>query len=447
MNIRTDFIVRAYIENVCPLKGAVFLDYVLTDKFSTDHIHGVYKNPRFFEAIRPDLNLDMARGNFWRLVRKYACPTKYEVGLWVKCLLRNCYAIGVTALRGEGSFAGQTQFPLSVLDDPLLVIKMMNALGDIKLNKMDPNMDAAEYKEFIGKIDQGNIKSYAPLIQWLAQFFYGPDDEEGKKHVDLNNYRGVAEESILTLLYAHIVQCVGQMREWHAGDSDWNGATFELSGGFSQAWESVLPPEKNHNAIKWLRFPSMVVAATGYKSDRAQVANDAPLMFIEMAKNKPDAFKVCQNVLFYSDFGTGVEGNIIGTINRYIMAFVQSGLPINTQFAHADYRVDEYSVRPKDTIEIYNFERIHHPYMYDYPEGSVVNPTKEVSDEKAVEEETQQVVIKSEETSTPGGTDPDPTKKKTVPTTYKDVVDKTKVESTSMTLLIVCGAVLAFAFS
>ena len=238
MNITTDNIVSDYIANVCPLKGALYCDYVTQANFKLSYLEESFNNPLFMEDHRPPLNLDMARGNFWRLVRKYACPTRYEIGVWVKCLLRHCYALAATAVAGKGPNAGKTLLPLTILDDPNHVIDMMNVLGDILQNKLSKEMDGADYKDLLENVDKGNAKTYVPVIQMLASFCWGEDDEEGKQNVDLNDCRGVNDESILTLLYNHITECVGSLKRWHNSATAFNGAEFQSNARYCLLYTS-----------------------------------------------------------------------------------------------------------------------------------------------------------------------------------------------------------------
>ena len=118
MNITIDRIVEDFIAGNMPIPGALFCEYTLGNKYTPDLIAQSYENPdRFHVDQRALVTVEGAGPLFWILLRKYAAPTKYEVGVWAKCLLRHIYACSVVAVNDTGDRAGQTKFPIGIFEN------------------------------------------------------------------------------------------------------------------------------------------------------------------------------------------------------------------------------------------------------------------------------------------------------------------------------------------
>ena len=130
MNITIDRIVDIHIAGNLPIPGALFCEYTLGNNFTPDLIAQSYDNPNGFHVDKRALiTVEGAGPLFWDLLRVYAAPTKYEVGVWAKCLLRHIYACCTVAVHGEGDRAGQTKFPIEIFENAETIMDALEGVG------------------------------------------------------------------------------------------------------------------------------------------------------------------------------------------------------------------------------------------------------------------------------------------------------------------------------
>ena len=154
MNITIDRIVENFISVNMPIPGALFCEYTLGNKFTPDLISQSYENPNGFHVDKRALiTVEGAGPLFWILFRKYAAPTKYEIGVWAKCLLRHIYACSTVAVHAKGPRAGQTKFPIEIFENAETIMDALEGVGDIKGREVERDRDGPDIANYLSDID------------------------------------------------------------------------------------------------------------------------------------------------------------------------------------------------------------------------------------------------------------------------------------------------------
>jgi len=460
MNITIDRIVETFISANLPIPGALFCEYTLGNNFTPDLIARSYENPdRFHVDQRALLTVEAAGPLFWILLRKYAAPTKYEVGVWAKCLLRHIYACSVVAVNDTGDRAGQTKFPIGIFENAETIMDALDGVGDIKGREVDRDQDGPDIAKYLSGVDKRRSETYKPLIQYLASWFHLPDNG-GEQHVDLNDYKLGRYGSeikrvpnLLKIMYSWLVQTHRQLQEWN--NDGWSAKNFERSEKYRNAYWDVIPKGEQEPSNPWIENLSTLVATTPYTQNYRQVTKN-PRVFHNLYNINPTehsraAYEICQNVLFYSGAGQA-KGHISSMINVFMVRIQSDDTTPNFSYVHRQFELDKYEYTPEVTMESVNYKQIRDLIGEHDPRKTTESAVLAESD----------VIVADVVTGEYQGEDIDPdVSKATVAKVLtvegeeeKPVVKKTKLdiiaeqddETSTITYLVIAGAIFAFAF-
>ena len=463
MNITIDRIVETFISANLPIPGALFCEYTLGNNFTPDLIAQSYENPdRFHVDQRALVTVEGAGPLFWILLRKYAAPTKYEVGVWAKCLLRHIYACSTVAVHAKGERAGQTKFPIEIFENAETIMDALEGVGDIKGREVDRERDGPAIAKYLSDIETRRGPTYKPLIQYLASWFHQPDNG-GEQHVDLNDYKlgrygsGFKRvPNLLKMMYSWLVQTHRQLQEWN--NDGWSAKNFERSEKYRNAYWDVIPKGEQEPSNPWIENLSTLVATTPYTENYRQVTKN-PRVFHNLYNINPDehsraAYEICQNVLFYSGAG-GAKGHIAAMIDVYMNRIQSRDATIpNFSYVHRQLELDKYEYTADVTLESVNSTQIRDLIGEHDPRKTTESAVLAESD----------VIVADVVTGEYQGEDIDPdVSKATVAKVLqnvgdvekeKPVVKKTKLdiiaeqddETSTITYLVIAGAIFAFAF-
>ena len=462
MNITIDRIVDTFISGNLPIPGALFCEYTLGNKFTPDLIAQSYDNPdRFHVDQRALVTVEGAGPLFWILLRKYAAPTKYEVGVWAKCLLRHIYACSASAVNDTGPVPGTTKLPIDIFDNAETIMDALEGVGDIKGREVDRDQDGPTIAKYLSDIDRRRGETYKPFIQYLASWFHLPDNG-GEQHVDLNNYKlGSAGSdkkrvpNLLKMMYSWLVQTHRQLEEWN--QTGWSAKNFERSEKYRNAYWDVIPKGEQEPPNLWIENLSTLVATTPYTENFRQVTIN-PRIFHNLYNINPTehsraAYEICQNVLFYSDAGQA-KGRIISMINGFMDRLTTTGEAPNFSYAHRHFELDKYEFSPKETMESGNYKQIRDLIGEHDPRETYESEVLGESDVLVADIVTGEVEGEN--------IDPDVSKatvakvlqnvgdvekeKPVVKKTKLDIIAEQDDETSTITYLVIAGAIFAFAF-
>ena len=462
MNITIDRIVEDFIAGNMPIPGALFCEYTLGNNFTPDLIALSYKNPdRFHVDQRALVSVEGAGPLFWILLRKYAAPTKYEVGVWAKCLLRHIYACSTVAVHAKGERAGQTKFPIDIFENAETIMDALEGVGDIKGREVDRDQDGPDIAKYLSGVDKRRSETYKPLIQYLASWFHLPDNG-GEQHVDLNDYKLGRYGSeikrvpnLLKIMYSWLVQTHRQLQEWN--NDGWSAKNFERSEKYRNAYWDVIPKGDQEPPNLWIENLSTLVATTPYTENYRQVTKN-PRVFHNLYNINPDehsraAYEICQNVLFYSDAGQA-KGRISAMIHVFMDRIATTGEAPNFSYVHRHFELDKYEFSPKETMESGNYKQIRDLIGEHDPRETYESEVLGESDVLVADIVTGEVEGEN--------IDPDVSKatvakvlqnvgdvekeKPVVKKTKLDIIAEQDDETSTITYLVIAGAIFAFAF-
>ena len=244
---------------------------------------------------------------------------------------------------------------------------------------------------------------------------------------------------------------VGQ--EWN--NDGWRAKNFERSEKYRNAYWDVIPKGGQEPSNLWIENLSTLVATTPYTQNFRQVTKN-PRVFHNLYNINPDehsraAYEICQNVLFYSDAGKA-KGHITSMINVFMVRIKSDDTIPNFSYVHRQFELDKYEYSPDVTMESVNYNQIRDLIGEHDP--------RETYESEVLEE--SEVLVADIVTGEYQGEDIDPdVSKATVAKVLtvegeeeKPVVKKTKLdviaeqddETSTITYLVIAGAIFAFAF-
>ena len=260
--------------------------------------------------------------------------------------------------------------------------------------------------------------------------------------------------NLLKMMYSWLVQTHRQLEAWNK--TGWNAATFERSEKYRNAYWDVIPKGGKEPTNPWIENLSTLVATTQYTRNYRQVTKN-PRVFHNLYYINPDehsraAYEICQNVLFYSNAGEA-KGHIGSMMDVFIDRLQEAGETPDFSYVHQQLELDKYEFSPEVTMESGNYKQIRDLIGEHDPRATTESDVLETSE----------VIVADIVTGEYQGENIDPDVSKAtaakvlqnvgeveeppvVKKTKLDIIAEQDDETSTITYLVIAGAIFAFAF-